>query len=282
MFPCAVRHETIFSVRHKRGSEVTRLQFPLTLAWATTIHKVQGLTLDEIVVDMKGGRFSTGQAYVAFSRVKSLEGLHILNFNPKAIKASDDVEVEMQRLNDNLLMPIPVCILPPLSNDHVSVALLNVRSIMPKLPDIQQDVSLKSATILCFTETWLTQQQTTPTLVEGHTVLRCDRLSSENKGGVVISVHQSIQPVNVTKFTPSSILIEAISATLLLPNGTHLHITLIYRSPSVPTAILISVISDILSQIPTSNLPSMTLIMTFWLDLISHWLLLCLTMDIPN
>ena len=43
---------------------------------------MQGLTLDEIVVDMKG---ASGQAYVAFSRVKKLEGLHILNFNPKAI-----------------------------------------------------------------------------------------------------------------------------------------------------------------------------------------------------
>ena len=36
------------------GSEITRYQFPLTLAWATTIHKVQGLTLNEIVVDMDG------------------------------------------------------------------------------------------------------------------------------------------------------------------------------------------------------------------------------------
>ena len=58
------RHEAIFLAKGKRGSEVTCVQFPLTLAWATTIHKVQGLTLDEIVVDMKGGRFNPGQAYM--------------------------------------------------------------------------------------------------------------------------------------------------------------------------------------------------------------------------
>ena len=181
-FPHAVplnKYEVVFFAKGKRGSESKRLQFPLTLAWATTIHKVQGLTLDEIVVDMKGGRLSPGQAYVAFSRVKTLKGLHILNLNVKAIKKSIDVENEMVRLNTNLLQQVPEVLCN--SSSHVTIALLNVRLIIAKLPDITADNSLRSASILCFCETWLNASQPFPVLVDNQIDIRCDRVTCENK-----------------------------------------------------------------------------------------------------
>jgi hypothetical protein len=52
-------------------------QIPLRLAWAVTVHKSQGQTYDEVVIDMGRGAFAPGQTYVALSRVRSLEGLYL-------------------------------------------------------------------------------------------------------------------------------------------------------------------------------------------------------------
>lgn len=50
-------------------------QIPVIPAWALTIHKAQGLTLENVRIDLERGAFASGQAYVALSRARSLEGL---------------------------------------------------------------------------------------------------------------------------------------------------------------------------------------------------------------
>ena len=67
-------------------------QLPLIYAWAITIHKAQGLTLDTGLIDVGSGIFECGQTYVALSRVKSLEGLYLKNFDPTKIKVNKKVK----------------------------------------------------------------------------------------------------------------------------------------------------------------------------------------------
>ena len=66
-------------------------QYPVVLAWATTIHKMQGSSLDQAIMDLGSNVFEAGQIYVGLSRVKSLEGLYLTKFSPRVIKTNPKV-----------------------------------------------------------------------------------------------------------------------------------------------------------------------------------------------
>jgi ATP-dependent DNA helicase PIF1 len=71
----------------KMEESVSRSQIPLVLAWAVTTHKIQGATLDCALIDIGDDVFEYGQAYVALSRVKSLDSLYVHNLVPSCVRA---------------------------------------------------------------------------------------------------------------------------------------------------------------------------------------------------
>ena len=67
-------------------------QIPLIHAWAITIHKAQGVSLDLAQIDAGSNIFECGQTYVALSRIKSMDGLYLTAFDPQKIKVNKKVQ----------------------------------------------------------------------------------------------------------------------------------------------------------------------------------------------
>ncbi len=77
--------KTEFSILDGHGkTRAAATNFPVTLAWASTIHKAQGASIDSLLVDLSR-LWESGQAYVALSRARSIQGLHITSWEPDSI-----------------------------------------------------------------------------------------------------------------------------------------------------------------------------------------------------
>lgn len=91
-----------WNLEDNRGDVVATVkQIPLRLAWALTIHKSQGMTLDAAEIDLSK-TFEVGQGYVALSRIKSIEGLRLMGLNDIALQVDKqvlNVDKEMMKLS---------------------------------------------------------------------------------------------------------------------------------------------------------------------------------------
>jgi len=101
-------------------------QVPIILAWALTIHKSQGATMDTAEIDVGSGIFECGQTYVALSRVKSLDGLYLTSFDATRIRINKKVKEFYESLTlyhntkeTNEEVYVPITIAEPISQENI-------------------------------------------------------------------------------------------------------------------------------------------------------------------
>ena len=232
--------------------EIQRTQFPLTLAYACTIHKVQGLTLKNVVISfdlLKQPFFNYGQIYVALSRSTALQGLYILgNIEMKHIKANPKVDKEYERLREisSITSSLPSEQELAGSNTGVTVSLLNIRSLTKHSIDIKYDENMFNSDILAFTETQLLPKDGDNEIRENlqpFALFRPDHqrdkfmsLAVCTKDYVQITEHKYFSSINALKFVITNLINHQNPSFLLL-----------YRKQSTSIPLFISNLEHILN-----------------------------------
>ena len=96
----------------QRNFYVTRSQFPITLAWALTVHKSQGLSIKHLMIDLSHRLFEPAMAYVALSRAHELKNVYLIEFDHRILTCHQMAFEEYKRLyntNNSYKMPFEKC-----------------------------------------------------------------------------------------------------------------------------------------------------------------------------
>jgi hypothetical protein len=82
--------------------------FNISIAWAITIHKSQGLSLDGVLVDLGLNIFEAGMSYVALSRARSLKNVYLIDFEPSSLNCNVKAVYEYNRLRKKFQPSFPI------------------------------------------------------------------------------------------------------------------------------------------------------------------------------
>ncbi|XP_066911966.1 uncharacterized protein [Clytia hemisphaerica] len=230
--------------------EITRKQFPLIVAFATTIHKAQGSTLEyasgNLDQSTRSGKGLTpvgpGLLYTLLSRATSSNNIHLLNFKPdkhivvnnKALKAMEEM-----RSNKALLLT------HPLERMHgPNLCLFNIRSWNMHIEHfLSQKIYTSRCCLLCFTETG---RNTAKRVEDNPNLSTWKTLHKQTEHGLAITYDtnhvQIIQLLN----TVSNI---ELLPSLIMVNGEYILLVLIYRPPASSIPLFIQSLQIELDQI---------------------------------
>ena len=176
----------------KRGPIVSRRnQFPLVLAYATTVYKAQGLTLEYEIVDFekKSKRaVPAGAFYTAVTRVKALDKIFLRNFDDKHIRTDTRVKEQIQKLANK-----PYILLKRYMNERCfenceiehKLTFININGFNAHKDDIVSDFNLLESDVICFAET-KTNSTFDRSQIPGFQCISTVKANSANSGGMAI------------------------------------------------------------------------------------------------
>ena len=164
-------------------AKLKRKQFPLRPASAKTVHRSQGDTQSQIVVNLNTNRTIPHIHYVALSRVTTIEGLYIRDLCKEKISVDYKVvkEMEILRIENNLKL----CFTPLYMLNHTDfkVCYLNARSLHKHIEDVRKDINYSSTDILIFSETRFSPLEPDNMYnINGYTLFRNDSSDSSGSG----------------------------------------------------------------------------------------------------
>uniref|UniRef100_A0A672HJK1 Endonuclease/exonuclease/phosphatase domain-containing protein n=1 Tax=Salarias fasciatus TaxID=181472 RepID=A0A672HJK1_SALFA len=237
---------------------VVRRQFPIKLAFACTIHKVQGMSMQSAVVSLKN-IFEPGMAYVAVSRVTSLGGLYIVDMDESKFYASQQITAaleSMRQASPAEMMPL-LQMRETLSRpDTLTIIHHNTEGLPAHINDIKSHHEMCLADILCLTETHLQGSFVADSLqLPGYNLFRRNRhlsysnfpqIASRGGGGVAIYVRNHIQArekqylLNVTDLEFVALKLDAPVSAI---------IAAVYRPPNYDVTSFLANLSSLLDSL---------------------------------
>ncbi|CAM4767382.1 unnamed protein product [Rotaria magnacalcarata] len=181
------------SFQSKKGIK----QFPLRLSWAATIHKAPGITVDQVVISTKDF-FGSGMGYTALSRVRTLEGLFLINLHLDKFYCNENIDRVLSQMKE-MKRKQPIF---QQSSNYLNILSHNIEGLKCNFNAFRNHHLTQNADLICLTETWLSYKNLINKFdMNGYHLIHKSRSSSfsndhllhcQKRGGIAVYYRDSI------------------------------------------------------------------------------------------